>query len=676
MKLNRSSSMQRDVDLAQCPAVATEQLKKNIKQALLLATDEDKEVVAKALIAKQQSFRATIDLLDHLRSEELPLHTQKTAEFISDLLGPAGSYERGGEDDRNDNGGCEDKEDGDELGGEKIEERDVPLQEQLLIAKRRLNETLETLESLNSQQQEKEGTTRHSDRKRKRDDGDVEDDEPGGSGNGRQNLKRGASMKKEETKQQQQQQQQQQQAIAAAQEKKTSTRKGVFGAVKAPAGDKDLAVIKPKRADRRRTIARFTTAILRAEGSHVFISRDGLGYRKAFDKFLAQTYGKTFDVNGYWWTNARVEPFVRLLIHVASEGAINISEREANELFKKKDERQAAEWVLDEAKLAKFANGMTAKELAAIFEGKSSKTKSGFPRGTPLLVPSEEILPVDIDAVAKADEAKRVAKESRTRAQSERKTSKEIIKSNSEEKKNNKNKNKKNSSLFGDARASVPTDGVKEDSQVTLNPPPAKKAKATRASSNTGSEKLSLFTDALPGRSTITPNFFPTAKQNKKNNNNIAQIAPPQMMLPPSPKTTQPQGFRLTSLTPPPDVARLFQNVQSFGGITNNNSNTNNNNAIGSSNSLLMLGRTGSRQAGATNFTAAGVARQYSSDLSRMMSEFNNDPDTSDLYLSSYQALSASELDAVAATRETNPALKRGMSRAHPTQPKFPKKKK
>ena len=147
-------------------------------------------------------------------------------------------------------------------------------------------------------------------------------------------------------------------------------------------------------------------------------------------------------------------------------------------------------------------------------------------------------------------------------------------------------------------------------------------------------------------------------------------------MLPPSPKTTQPQGFRLTSLTPPPDVARLFQNVQSFGGITNNNSNTNNNNAIGSSNSLLMLGRTGSRQAGATNFTAAGVARQYSSDLSRMMSEFNNDPDTSDLYLSSYQALSASELDAVAATRETNPALKRGMSRAHPTQPKFPKKKK
>ena len=68
----------------------------------------------------------------------------------------------------------------------------------------------------------------------------------------------------------------------------------MFGAI-AASGDKANAS-KPKRADRRRTIARFTTAILRAEGSHVFISRDGLGYRKALDKFLAQAKrGKTFD---------------------------------------------------------------------------------------------------------------------------------------------------------------------------------------------------------------------------------------------------------------------------------------------------------------------------------------------------------------------------------------------
>jgi hypothetical protein len=78
-----------------------------------------------------------------------------------------------------------------------------------------------------------------------------------------------------------------------------------------------------------------------------------------------------------------------------------------------------------------------------------------------------------------------------------------------------------------------------------------------------------------------------------------------------------------------------------------------------------MLGsRPGSRQGA---IAAAGVARQYSSDLSRMMSEFNTDPESSNLFLSSYNALSASELDAVAATMATNPALKRGMSRRQPS---------
>merc|ERR1711881_354711 len=122
-----------------------------------------------------------------------------------------------------------------------------------------------------------------------------------------------------------------------------------------------------------------------------------------------------------------------------------------------------------------------------------------------------------------------------------------------------------------------------------------------------------------------------------------------------SPKGSIPphQGFRATpSVTPPPEVTRLFQNVQGFGGGGSNAS---------SNNSLLMLGsRPGSRQGA---IAAAGVARQYSSDLSRMMSEFNNDPESSNLFLSSYNALSASELDAVAATMSTNPALKRGMSR-------------
>ena len=155
-----------------------------------------------------------------------------------------------------------------------------------------------------------------------------------------------------------------------------------------------------------------------------------------------------------------------------------------------------------------------------------------------------------------------------------------------------------------------------------------------------------LTDDALPGRSR-SPNFFHQLTSQKSLNAT--------MMQPPSPKGSIPphQGFRATSsVTPPPEVTRLFQNVQGFG-VGGSNASSNN--------SLLMLGsRPGSRQGA---IAAAGVARQYSSDLSRMMSEFNNDPESSNLFLSSYNALSASELDAVAATMSTNPALKRGMSR-------------
>ena len=419
-------------------------------------------------------------------------------------------------------------------------------------------------------------------------------------------------------------------------EKKSSTRKGVFGAI-AASGDKANAS-KPKRADRRRTIARFTTAILRAEGSHVFISRDGLGYRKAFDKFLAQTYGKTFDVNGYWWTNARVEPFLRLLVHIASEGATNISEKDAKELFKKKDERQAAEWVLDEDKLAKCASGMTAKDLAAIFVGKPRKTKKGFVRGTPLLVPTDkETLSVDVEAVKKSEEEKKMATENRSKIRTEKKAAAASA-----------------AAAAGAQTKTTTSTGSKE--KHTKAATTRKKVVASESAKPTDSNTGSVLTDGvLPGRSR-TPNFFQQQLPSQKSLNAM-------MMLPPSPKPgannppAQQQGFRATSsMTPPPDVARLFQNVQGFSAVGSNNA---------SSNSLLMLGsRPGSRQGA---IAAAGVARQYSSDLSRMMSEFNTDPDSSNLFLSSYNALSASELDAVAATMATNPALKRGMSRRQPS---------
>ena len=155
-------------------------------------------------------------------------------------------------------------------------------------------------------------------------------------------------------------------------------------------GTKPVKTKNPKRADRRRTIARFTTAILRAGGSNAFIARDGLGYRKAFDRFLVETYGETFAEGGYWYENARVEPFFRVLFHVATEGRVHIDHDTVNQLFCKREKRQAAEWLLDEEELSKF--GVTATQLAQIFEGPPSVSPVGYPRGTPLAIPTDSEL--------------------------------------------------------------------------------------------------------------------------------------------------------------------------------------------------------------------------------------------------------------------------------------------
>ena len=58
-----------------------------------------------------------------------------------------------------------------------------------------------------------------------------------------------------------------------------------------------------------------------------------------------------------------------------------------NALFCKREKRQAAEWLLDEEELSKF--GVTATQLAQIFEGPPSVSPTGYPRGTPLAIPTD-----------------------------------------------------------------------------------------------------------------------------------------------------------------------------------------------------------------------------------------------------------------------------------------------
>lgn len=176
----------------------------------------------------------------------------------------------------------------------------------------------------------------------------------------------------------------------------TGFKKAAFGRVNAQhgvndAGDHHGWTYIPKRADRRRAIARFTTAIIRAAGHQSFISREGVGYRKAFDRFLLETYGQTFSESGYWYSNAEIEPFFRTILYVATDGKVNIANEDVKYLFTKKEERQAAEWVVDEDVLAHL--GVSVGQFAGVYEGKSSTSSAGFPRGTPLKVPSSETLP-------------------------------------------------------------------------------------------------------------------------------------------------------------------------------------------------------------------------------------------------------------------------------------------
>jgi len=271
-------------------------------------------------------------------------------------------------------------------------------------------------------------------------------------------------------------------------------------------GDHHGWVHIPKRADRRRAIARFTTAIIRAAGHQSFISREGVGYRKAFDRFLVETYGDTFSEGGYWYKNAEIEPFFRMIVYIATDGRVNIANDDVKYLFTKKEERQAAEWVLDEAVLGEL--GLTAKDVALVYEGKPRTSRGGFARGTPLKVPSGSSMPPE--------------------------------------------------------------------------PEPSLEA-IVRGGGASGSKKRAA---AMP---------------------------------PPPARAPTPSLAAATTTIVPPDIQKLFDTVPrpNVAGLT----------------------RAASRQ----------MSRQYSSDLSRLMSEFNANPSVADEYVRSYLARSASELDAIAA---------------------------
>ena len=107
-------------------------------------------------------------------------------------------------------------------------------------------------------------------------------------------------------------------------------------------------------------------------------------------------------------------------MHIASEGKVNISEKDASMLFKKKDERISRKWV-PQGKRRQRANGMNAKDLAAIFEGKQERQRMDSLEVRLYFVPMDkETLPVDVEAVKKAEEENKLIMENRLKVRSEK----------------------------------------------------------------------------------------------------------------------------------------------------------------------------------------------------------------------------------------------------------------
>jgi len=375
----------------------------------------------------------------------------------------------------------------------------------------------------------------------------------------------------------------------------------------------------PKRADRRRTIARFTTAILRAGGSNAFIARDGLGYRKAFDRFLVETYGETFAEGGYWYENARVEPFFRVLFHIATDGRVQLDHDSVNALFCKREKRQAAEWLLDEEELSKF--GVTATQLAQIFEGPPSLSSTGYPRGTPLHIPTDGEL--DSGSVPRKGAAAAAAAAAATAAQIQAQTAAraQVV---------------RGGSTAGASSHSGGPVGLRGPAPVAhaipfgaaqqgAHPPHEQTLQhqysggiPVAAAVPGGAQNLSAHHNAHPHHPHVPPHAYAhhPALMHPGHGPYAAMGFPPHGVAAHEHEHGAPTMLPPVSLPPGSYAAQPMMN--------------------GLYDSRLL------------DPTATGPRRQYSSDLSRLMSEFNANPSSSDDFLKSFLQRSASELDNLA----------------------------
>jgi hypothetical protein len=128
-------------------------------------------------------------------------------------------------------------------------------------------------------------------------------------------------------------------------------------------------------------------------------------YRENFLHVLTVCFGTTFEGPGAWWyDHSHAGAFAAALLYCATSGRVRVDESETANLFTKKEpERAASSWTVNEAQL--LAWGVAPAELASLFRGEARTDESGFPRGTPLIVPAPHELPPPAPASANANAA-------------------------------------------------------------------------------------------------------------------------------------------------------------------------------------------------------------------------------------------------------------------------------
>mmetsp|Transcript_24571 Transcript_24571/g.80241 ORF Transcript_24571/g.80241 Transcript_24571/m.80241 type:complete len:1052 (+) Transcript_24571:316-3471(+) len=129
----------------------------------------------------------------------------------------------------------------------------------------------------------------------------------------------------------------------------------------------------PKRADERRQLARKIRAFcefidLRGEGGLPMAeSLNASTYREQFDGLLRFLFGVDTFGEGMWWhDNVLESKFIRVMVFLASDGKVDMSDKDAVRIFFKTGKTSNSRWCVNEEELNAY--GVTKEMFSSLFK--------------------------------------------------------------------------------------------------------------------------------------------------------------------------------------------------------------------------------------------------------------------------------------------------------------------